>query len=200
MPFSGSSPIESSRISGLGSSSSSPAKIEPISANWSRCSGRASAFAPASSRSDGPFAVGITTAIAGRWTPGTRRRWIRPAASIAPVLPAETTASALAVGDRPTRRDERRVRLRPHRLGRLLVHLDHVGRLDELEPAGLEPGRSEEDRRQAVGRGEQRAGDDLVRRAIAAHGVDRNAGQGYGAGVRSGSISRPLYVLHVGHT
>jgi hypothetical protein len=38
--------------------------------------------------------VGMTTAMAGRWTPLIRRMCRRPAASIAPVLPAETTASA----------------------------------------------------------------------------------------------------------
>ncbi len=62
--------------------------------NWSRCSARASAFAPASSSTETPLRAGIGTAIAGRMTPGIRRRWRRPAASIAPVLPAETTASA----------------------------------------------------------------------------------------------------------
>ena len=45
-----------------------------------------------------------------------------------------------------------------------------------------------------------RARDDLSGRSIPAQGVDRDAGQGYGAGVRSGSISRPLYVWHVGQT
>ena len=45
--------------------------------------------------SDGPFRAGIGTPIAGRATPGNRRRCVTsPAASIAPVFPAETTASA----------------------------------------------------------------------------------------------------------
>ena len=70
------------------------AKTEPMCANWSRCSGRASAFAPESSSTDGPFLAGITTAIAGRATPGSRRSSRKLAASIAPVFPAETTASA----------------------------------------------------------------------------------------------------------
>ena len=70
------------------------AKTAPIVANWSRCSGRASAFAPASIRTDGPRLLGIGTPIAGRITPGIRRSSISPAASIAPVFPAETTASA----------------------------------------------------------------------------------------------------------
>ena len=64
-------------------------------ANWSRCSGRASAFAPESISTDGPRLAGMTTAIAGRETPGRRRSSRKQAASIAPVFPAETTASAL---------------------------------------------------------------------------------------------------------
>ena len=63
-------------------------------ANCTRCSARASAFAPASSSTDGRSRAGIGTAIAGRRTPGRRRRCRRPAASTAPVFPAETTASA----------------------------------------------------------------------------------------------------------
>ena len=46
----------------------------------------------------------------------------------------------------------------------------------------------------------ERARDDLLRRPVAAQRVDGDAGQGYGAGVRSGSISRPRYVLQVGQT
>ena len=80
------------------------------------------------------------------------------------------------------------------------MHPDHLGRLDQLEPAGVEAGRAEEDDVDALGGGFERAGDDLGGRAVAAHRVDRDAGQGYGTGVRSGSISRPLYVLHVGQT
>ncbi len=93
-PFSGSSPIERSRTSGFGTSRISSAKTDPIAANWRRCSGRASAFAPQSSSTDGPRRPGIGTAIAGRITPGMRRSSRSPAASIAPVFPAETTASA----------------------------------------------------------------------------------------------------------
>ena len=66
----------------------------PMCANCSRCSARASAFAPASSKTDGPSRAGRETAIAGRNTPGRRRRCIRPAASTAPVFPADTIASA----------------------------------------------------------------------------------------------------------
>ena len=61
MPFSRSSPIERSRTSGFEMPRISSAKTAPIVANWSRCSGRASAFAPASIRTDGPRLLGIGT-------------------------------------------------------------------------------------------------------------------------------------------
>jgi hypothetical protein len=64
----------------------------------------------------------------------------------------------------------------------------------------LESGRAEEGHVDAVRGCVDRARDDLSGRSIPAQGVDRDAGQGYGAGVRSGSISRPLYVWHVGQT
>ena len=115
-------------------------------------------------------------------------------------VPGRDDRVRTSLGDREVRGDERGVRLRAHGLGRLLVHLDHVGRLDELEPVRVEPRRTEEDDLDPLGGGLERARDDLVRRAVAAHRVDRDAGQGYGAGVRSGSISRPLYVLQVGQT
>ena len=105
-----------------------------------------------------------------------------------------------SLGDRDMGGDERRVRLRAHGLGGLLVHLDHVGRLDELETLRFDPRRAEEDDLDPLGGGIQRARDDLIRGPVASHRVDRYAGQGYGAGVRSGSISRPLYVLQVGQT
>src|ERR671934_824982 len=94
-PFSASSPIESRRISGFPTSRISSAKTAPMCANCSRSSGRASAFAPESSRTEAPRRAGMVTAIAGRRTPGILRSSSRHAASIAPVLPAETTACAL---------------------------------------------------------------------------------------------------------
>ena len=98
------------------------------------------------------------------------------------MFPAETTASALAVGHRAHGRDERRVRLRAHGLGGLLGHLDRVRRVDELEPARVEPGRPVEDHVDAVGGRLERAGDDLVRGAVPAQRVDRDAGHGVYAG------------------
>ena len=76
----------------------------------------------------------------------------------------------------------------------------------------VEAGRAEERDVDPVRGGFDCACDDLAGRSIPAQGVDRDArgspggdgrpreGQGYGAGVRSGSISRPLYVWHVGQT
>ena len=110
---------------------------------------RASAFAPASISTDGPVRVGRRRRSPGGRRRGSRRTWRRPAASMAPVFPAETTASA-SPSPTATRRDERRVGLPAHRVGRLLVHRDRVGRLDELEAAGVEPGRPVEDGLDAV--------------------------------------------------
>ena len=111
-------------------------------ANWSRCSARASAFAPASSSTEGPSRAGSDTAIAGRSTPGRRRRWSRPAASTAPVFPAETTASASPSATARTAETRRRVGLGAHRVGRLLGHLDHLERRAERQAARVEPGRA----------------------------------------------------------
>ena len=73
---------------------------------------RASAFAPQSSSTEGPSRAGIGTrdrrAHDARAAGGSRAG---PAASIAPVLPAETTASASPFGDRAAGGDERAVRL-----------------------------------------------------------------------------------------
>ena len=66
-----------------------------------------------------------------------------------------------------------------------------LGRVDELEPARVEAGRPEERDLDAVGRSLERAGDDLVRGAIAAQRVDRDAGP-LRRLRRSGSTSRPL--------
>ena len=50
----------------------------------------------------------------------------------------------VAVGDASDGGDETRVGLRAHRLGRLLRHLDPVGRLDEREAARVETRRAVE--------------------------------------------------------
>src|ERR687898_180448 len=127
LPFSGSSPIESSRTSGLGRSRISSAKIEPMCANWTRLSGGDDGVCP-------------------------------------------------TLADGAVRHDERAVPLRAHGLGGLVVHRDELGRLDELEAAGVEPGRAEEDRLDRRAPRLESAGDDLLRCAVAPHRVDRDAG------------------------
>ena len=147
-------------------------------ANWSRCSGRASAFAPASSSTDGPRLAGIGTAIAGRSTPGRRRSSSKPAASIAPVFPAETTTSASpAATARQAATSELSGFERTASAG-FSSHPDHIGRLDVLEPGRVERSRAEQDRLQRRRRCFERAGDDIVGAAIAAHRVDGDANHG----------------------
>jgi len=52
-----------------------------------------SGFAPASQSTIGPWKAGIVTAMPGRCTPGSRFMFMIPAATHAPVLPAEITTS-----------------------------------------------------------------------------------------------------------
>ena len=64
-------------------------------------------------------------------------------------VPGRDDRVGAALGDGDVRGDERRVGLAPHRLGRLLVHLDQLRRLDEREPVRVEAGRAEERRRRS---------------------------------------------------
>src|SRR5205085_1805602 len=101
----------------------------------------------------------------------------------------------------PARDDEGALGLRAHGVRRLVVHPDRVRGFDEHEPARVEARRAHEDRLDRAGAGLERARDDLVGGMIAAHRVDGYADGAarrvYGAGVRSGSMSRPRYVLQV---
>ena len=108
----------------------------------------------------------------------------------------------LAVTDRPRGANERGVGLRPHCLGRLVVHLDHAVGDDVRETERIEPGGTEDDRLDLGGGGVACAGDDLLGPAVTPERVDGDANRhrsGYGAGVRRGLISRPRYVLQLGH-
>ncbi len=116
------------------------------------------------------------------------------------MFPAETTASARPSATAMWAATSEESGLRANGLRRLLVHLDQLRRLDERETVGVEPGRPEQGHVDPVGGCVERAEDDGVRSPVAPHRIDCDAGQGYGAGVRSGSISRPLYVWHVGQT
>ena len=99
--------------------------------------------------------------------------WSSPAASIAPRVPRGHDGVGLAGADGTARGDQARVRLRAHRVGRLLVHADLLGRLDELEALRVEVGGPEEDDVDAVARRLERARDHLAGPAVAAQGVDR---------------------------
>ena len=108
-------------------------------------------------------------------------------------VPGRDDGVGTPLADGAVRHDERALRLRTDGLGGLLVHRDPLGRLDELETAGVEPGRAEEDRLDRVAPRLEGACDDLLRGAVAPHRVDRDAGAtAYGAWMWSGSTSRPL--------
>ena len=130
--------------------------------------------------------------------------WSSDAASIAPVLPGGHDDVGVTVADRADCADERRVRLRPDRLDGVVVHRDRLGRLHEREPVRLERRRAEERRLDLGRRRSSRARDDLVGSAVAPERIDGNADHArstlYGASRRSGSTSRPLYVLQFGQT
>ena len=108
--------------------------------------------------------------------------------------------------DRAAALDERGVGLRAHGERGLLVPADHLRRVHDVDARRqlaaelLEQRllRSAEQDAYAPGRGRLNCtGDGLARRVVSPHRVERD-GEGP-SHVASGSISRPLYVLHVGH-
>ena len=169
-------------------------------ANWTRSSGRASALAPESRRTEGPRRAGIVTAIAGLRTPGMRRISSRQAASIAPVLPAETTAPAF-----PSR--TARHAMTSELFG--FARTASVGFSSIVITSGASISSSPCVSRPA---GPTSRGATSSERAASAPATISSAPRsppiastatritGYGAGVRSGSTSRPRYVWHVGQT
>ena len=94
LPLVGSSPIESRPTFGRSTPITSRMNCDPMIPNWSRFSARASELAPESIRRQGPPWAGSGTPIPGREMPRMRPMWSSEAASIAPVGPADTTASA----------------------------------------------------------------------------------------------------------
>ena len=145
--------------------------------------------------------VGIGTAIAGRSTPGRRRRWSRPAASIAPVFPAETTASARpSATARTAATSEESGFARTASAGFSAMSIASGASTSSSPPVSSPAGPKSVDVDPVGGRLE-RAGDDLAGSAVPAQRVDRDAAlKRYGALKRSGSTSRPLYVPQVGQT
>src|SRR6185312_13625896 len=68
-PLEGSSPLDSSATRGRETPIAVSMNAAPMCANWTRCSGRTSTLAPASSRRNGEPGTGTSTASAGRWMP-----------------------------------------------------------------------------------------------------------------------------------
>ena len=82
----------------------------------------------------------MTTAIAGRSTSGQAPDVEEARRERRARVPGGHDCVRITVADGAARDDERAVRLRAHGLDRLLVHLDRVGRLDELEALRVEAG------------------------------------------------------------
>ena len=180
----------------------SSAKTAPIVANWSRCSARQSAFAPASIE-DGRAALrGDGNGDRRRRTPGRRRNWTRPAASIAPVFPGDTTASASPSATALTARtSELSFFVRRASAGFSSMATTWVVGTSSSPPvsSSSEPKMTGSI---AVRRGFG-APSITARPTVAAHCIDGDPGswpRAYGAWMRNGSTSRPLYVPQVGQT
>ena len=105
------------------------AKALPITANCTRFSVSHSTLAPRSSITLSPRRVGNSAAIAGRSIPGSVFNTIFAIAISAPVLPAETTQSALSVRDRIDRQPHAGSASGPQRNRRLGVGEHDIGRV-----------------------------------------------------------------------
>src|SRR4051794_32571789 len=94
VPLEASVPFDSNATRGDATPSTASMNAAPMCANWTRCSGRTSTLAPASSSRNGAPGTGTTIASAGRCTPRARLNVNSDAANAAPVDPPETSASA----------------------------------------------------------------------------------------------------------
>ena len=94
LPFSSSAPIFTIATRGFSIPTTFFMYIEPIFANCTRCDALASTLAPQSISNDAPLAVGISGASGERSTPFILPTINCPPTRIAPVLPADTKASA----------------------------------------------------------------------------------------------------------
>ena len=156
--------------------------------------------APASTRTWGwSPGTGIGTAIAGDGTP--RKRFMRSTAEavMAPVLPALTIASAS-----PSRTARAQPMIEESRcLRTALTGSSSMAmtsrRVAELDPGGERVGQQrvelldppdQHDAHVEVGRGAKAAGDDLARRAVAPHRVDRDRGRAARPSAQSTSMRR----------
>ena len=84
LPLFGSSPIDSSAARPLDAEHQAGV-VSPITANCTRCCGRHSTLAPASTSTAEPISVGIAAASAGRSTPGIMPKAVRADTTVAPV-------------------------------------------------------------------------------------------------------------------
>ena len=98
-PLPGSVPMESRPTRGAARPCTVAAYAAPSRACMARVCSSGSTEAPTSSSTSRPAAVGSTAASAGRRTPGQRPSPSAAAVTVAPVVPAETTASASPCGD-----------------------------------------------------------------------------------------------------
>ena len=177
LPFSGSSPMESSRTSGRGISRMSSAKIDAHVSELEQVL-RAAVGVRAAVEEDERAATPRRDRHGDRRPHHTRDapEVEQPCGQHRAGVAGREDGVRPSLGDRDVGGDERGVRLRAHGVCRLLVHLDHVGRLDELETVRFEPGGAEEHELDPLGGGVQRARDDLVRRPVASHRIDRDRG------------------------
>ena len=120
------------------------------------------------------------------------------AAMVAPVLPAETMADALAVAHQLGGADQRGVLLAAHPAGGVLVHGDDLGAGDQVQALGVADlvGRADQDDADAVLLGGAAGAlDDVGGGLVAAHRVDgdREGGQCLGrrALAPAAQVSRP---------
>ena len=170
----------------------SAAKTAPIVANCSRCSGRASAFAPASMQ-DGRAVLGWDRYRDRRpHHAGDAPQLEQPGGEHGARVPGRDDRIGLPFGDCAHRGDERAVGLRAHGLRRLVVHLDHVRGRKSSRPRVSRPGSPKITSSTPSPRAASAPATISCGASIAAHRVDRDAGHGYGASMRSGSTSRPL--------
>ena len=129
--------------------------------------------------------------------------WRSDAASIAPVCPAETTASASpSATARAARTSDESGFARTASTAWSSMSIASEASISG-ETVRVEARRPHEHRLDVVGRSVDGAADDLVGRMIPTQSVDCDANHArsiYGASRRSGSTSRPLYVLQFGQT
>ena len=115
--------------------------------------------------------MGITIAMPGRKTPGEAAHVEQARGEDRTRVPGRDDCIGFPVADSAHGAHERGVRLEAHHLGRLVVHLDHLARDDVREAVRVELGRAEDDGLDALLRGGEGAGDDLLRGMVAPEGV-----------------------------